>query len=187
MTNRKEGDMDVEKGILRECAEAIKEQNNNGNEEVWIVEDEETETVKCAACGEIYEQPVEDEDTIDLESCPNCGEHDPLWMGICPGCQCEGWGYSQLCEDCKEEFGHLFMFSSPEEKAQGWVSMNLCQDCGCRTEMWQCKQRIWREVVPPQPNDRPDWLLGGYYCRGCFEKRLGRRIAREEIILEEDF
>lgn len=151
----------------------------------------EKETVKCNFCGEIYERPAEDEDTEDLEPCPNCGGYDPLYTGICPSCGKEGWGYGQLCEECHKEFGHIFMFSTltEEEKAAGMVTVSLdrCDVCGGRVDIWQTKQSIWKEVIPPTEGDREDWLLGGILCLSCFEKKLGRKLRREELILEEDF
>jgi hypothetical protein len=51
-----------------------------------------------------------------------------------------------------------------------------CMDCGVDTdainEQYMIHDELWREVVPSE---------AGMLCVGCFEKRLGRKLRRDDF------
>jgi hypothetical protein len=51
-----------------------------------------------------------------------------------------------------------------------------CMDCGVdttvATEVYMVHDELWRSVVPEE---------AGMLCVGCFEKRLGRKLCRNDF------
>lgn len=53
--------------------------------------------------------------------------------------------------------------------------MSLCRDCDRAGEFYMVSRETWRSAF--RPDERPTGLL----CLNCLERRLGRRLAKDEI------
>jgi len=57
-----------------------------------------------------------------------------------------------------------------------WKLRSRCRDCNCDdSEFYMVSREIWESAFAPGVRPR------GCLCLNCLEKRLGRRLAREEI------
>lgn len=54
------------------------------------------------------------------------------------------------------------------------------------------KNEIWKQIAADEPEvkyytkDGDTWVGGGYLCKDCIEKRLGRSIEFEDLMVFDD-
>lgn len=72
-----------------------------------------------------------------------------------------------------------------------------CWDCHKTFPYWgtespMLKNEIWKQIAADEPEvkyytkDGDTWVGGGYLCKDCIEKRLGRSIEFEDLMVFDD-
>lgn len=72
-----------------------------------------------------------------------------------------------------------------------------CWDCHKTFPYWgvespMLKNEIWKQIAADEPEvkyytkDGDTWVGGGYLCKDCIEKRLGRSIEFEDLMTFDD-